>query len=231
MGSQSVPAGAPQSGQGSNTVTQDHLLVVVTWGLRSWGVALPSGFSMADTAPLCKPGFAIRGVVWDTGRAGGSDPGRKEGPVTTTKARYETAWRTAVEAATAAEAAVKPPRFNVVERKNPLDDTSPVTRFYDNGGQGYEDEGTALVKLSGVSGFGRWLKANAADLRVTQTDWYSGRTAVKAPYVSQSDYYRGLLLGTPPRGYTRSVTWAAAFAAALNELEPKAKATYLPFMD
>jgi hypothetical protein len=148
-----------------------------------------------------------------------------------TTRQYEATWRYAVAAATKAEAATKAARFGVVQHQNPLDDTSPVVKAWDNGGRGYEAEGTALVRVNGNSGFGRWLKANAAKLTVTYTDHYGGTARDGAPYVSTGGYYGGVVLGTPPRGYERSVNWAAAFVAAVNEKQPKARATYFTFMD
>lgn len=145
--------------------------------------------------------------------------------------RYLSLWNEAVKHADYAEQQSKPGRFGVVERVNPLDDTSPVVREYTNGGRGYEAEGTAIIKVNGNSGFGRWLKRNGDRITYTRTDWYGGTSKVVSPYVRTGGYYGGVTFGAPPRGYERSITWAAAFVGYLDEHEPKAKATYYSFID
>lgn len=145
--------------------------------------------------------------------------------------RYLSLWNEAVKHADYAEQQSKPSRFTVVERVSPLDDNSPIKREYTNGGQGYEAEGLAMVRINGNSGFGRWLKKNGDRITYTRTDWYGGTSEVKNPWVRTGGYYGGVTFSAPTRGYERSITWASAFVQYINENEPKAKATYFSFID
>lgn len=67
---------------------------------------------------------------------------------------YREAWAAGVAAATA----TRPTPMHVVERANPLDDTSPIIRRYApvlDGACGF-----AWVKFAGNTEFGRWAKKN-----------------------------------------------------------------------
>lgn len=135
-----------------------------------------------------------------------------------------TDWREVFERALAAgyaaEEAAAPARFRALERRNPLDDTSPVVKTYDNGGLGYETEGLAIVAVSGVSAFGRWLMRQGRALTVEKRDWYQAQQGYPTrygPLYVRRLYTGGVGFGAPVRGYERSIAFARAFAGVVNE--------------
>lgn len=120
---------------------------------------------------------------------------------------YEKVHRQAVEAADRAAQTANPERFYVVQRTNPLDDTSPIKRQYTNGGLGFEAEGFGWVVLPGNTGFGRWLVRTGKG-----TKHYGGGVGPRARV----------------RGYERATTWASTYAAVVNEsgILPDGKRAY-----
>lgn len=84
-------------------------------------------------------------------------------------AKFEQAWKMATEAGRKAAEACTPVPMTVVERANPLDDTSPITRRYApvmDGVCGF----AWIVIRPGNSSFARWVKNN----RGARKSYYGG---------------------------------------------------------
>lgn len=110
--------------------------------------------------------------------------------------QYQAVDRKAREAADKTAKGANPEKMIVVQRRNPLDDTSPIVQAWDNGGQGFEPEGFGWVVLPGNTGFGRWLIKSGKG-----TKHYGGGVGPRARI----------------RGYERSNIWASTYAGVVNE--------------
>jgi hypothetical protein len=103
----------------------------------------------------------------------------------------------------AAGQAARPTPMTIVERVNPLDDSSPIKRQYAPVMDGIC--GTAYVKVRpGNSSFARWLKKH--------------RSAFTA-------YYGGVQFSVNDFGqsYERAMAYATAYAATVREQHPEMK--------
>ena len=119
--------------------------------------------------------------------------------------KYQKVHREACAAGDKAFDAVNAGQYQAVQRANPLDDNSPITKVWE---QPFELFGFAWVVMPGNTGFGRWLVKTGNGKK-----HYGGGVG---PWVSR---------GT---GYERKEAWAAAYAAHVNEsgILPEDKRAY-----
>lgn len=111
--------------------------------------------------------------------------------------RFETIYNEALKAGMAAGSAVVPVPMQVVQRANPLDDTSPIVKAYEPVMDG--PCGFAWVSVSPANcAFANWLKSKGQ-----RYDGYAKCVSIWCPHFNQS--------------HTRKYAWAVAVAKYLNE--------------
>lgn len=91
-------------------------------------------------------------------KAGASLPAKKENAPKAAKGSFAAIWQEAWNAGVSAAHACVPVPMGVVQRANPLDDSSPVVHDYGMVSDGVC--GFASVHFPGNTAFGKWAKAN-----------------------------------------------------------------------
>ena len=109
--------------------------------------------------------------------------------------RFETLYKTALDAGATAARNITPTPMTVVAHTNPLDDNSPATKSY------FVPDGVCgfgWVSLKGNTAFGRWAKKNGFARR-----GYPTGLRISSKLMTQS--------------LARNEAWAEGFAAVLRE--------------